>query len=162
MDQIKPTDSPGCHRDDSMSAFPTLSDAASATDVSLANKQSTLAPLDTSTLLVRSSCFHTSSVHMQLDSSSLHFHTHLLLIHTHMPLSAMISGRLDSLSLPAKCPQPRLKAGSTHTGGRKKKMRRTYLFQSLTQFQEIIGRYFKDADDRILKKNVKIQLAKRV
>lgn len=46
-------------------------------------------------------------------------HTHLLLIHTHMPLSAMISGRLDSLSLPAKCPQPRLKAGSTHTGKKK-------------------------------------------
>lgn len=89
MVQIKPTatDSPGCHQGDSMSAFPTLSDAASAADVSLANKKSTLAPLDTSTLLVRSSCFPTSSVHMQLDSSSRHFHpgwhTHTCFSFTH-------------------------------------------------------------------------------
>lgn len=167
MVQIKPTatDSPGCHQGDSMSAFPTLSDAASAADVSLANKKSTLAPLDTSTLLVRSSCFPTSSVHMQLDSSSRHFHpgwhTHTCFSFTHtcpyQPWSLV--GWTRSVS------QRNVRSRGSRldplTQG-KKKMQRRYLFQSLTQFQEIIGRYFKDADDQILKKNVKIQLANRV
>lgn len=89
-------------------------------------------------------------------------HTHLLLIHTHMPLSAMISGRLDSLQSPSEMSAAAAQGWIHSQREKKKKMQRRYLFQSLTQFQEIIGRYFKDADDRILKKNVKIQLANRV
>lgn len=75
----------------------------------------------------------------------------------------MMSGCVHSLSLPAKCPPPRRKAGSTHAGGRRERnIKWKHLFQTLSQFQGIIGRYFKDADQRILEKNVMIQLATSV
>lgn len=83
-------------------------------------------------------------VQMLVDTSAA-AHKHLLLIHTHMLHHRWSLAFFDSLALPERRSQGTA-AGSTH----REKWR--YSFQSLSHLQEFISPYFKDADDRILKR----------
>lgn len=115
-------DSPGCHQLGTINASPTLSDAASASRLSGKQEKhfsATRYEHIVGPQLVFPHIQRPDAAGHQLCGILRRADTHLLLIHTHMPLSAMISGRLDWLRLPAKCPQPRREAGSTHTGGGK-------------------------------------------